>query len=73
MCLGDSITYNTLGRGDPTWPDLLEEMLRRERIDVEVINASMPDNNIQNLIDRFEREYISFRPDFLILYKGYRS
>jgi lysophospholipase L1-like esterase len=71
MCLGDSITFGTF-TSPINWPNLLEKKLKSRNLDVEVINASTPGNTYTQLITRFESEYIEFKPDILLIYKGFR-
>jgi len=71
MCLGDSITFGIL-TPPHNWPAFLEEMLRDEGLDVEVINAAFPGNSLPSIINRFESEYLDFGPDILLVYKGFR-
>lgn len=71
MCLGDSITFGTFS-APHNWPNFLEEKLRIEGLDVEVINTAIPGNSFIQLIERFEKEYLNFRPDIVIIYKGFR-
>ena len=72
MCLGDSVTFGTF-TPPYNWPNFLEEIIRSKGIDVEVINASTPGNTYTQLVERFEEEYIEFKPDILLIYKDFRS
>lgn len=72
LCLGDSITFGTLSPSY-NWPNFLEQMLINENYDAEVINAAMPGNTFTQLVNLFETEYVKFKPDILIIYKGFRS
>jgi len=72
MCLGDSVTFGTFS-APYNWPRFLQSILRANKVDAEVINASMPGNTYTQLVDLFEKEYIGFRPDILLIYKDFRS
>jgi lysophospholipase L1-like esterase len=72
LCLGDSITFGTL-TAPYNWPNYLEQMLIDRKYDAEVINASMPGNTFTQLVNLFEAEYVKFKPDIIIIYKGFRS
>ncbi len=72
MCLGDSVTFGVLTY-PYNWPNFLEDMLRSEGIDAEVINAATPGVTYSQIVKRFEAEYIEFRPDILIIYKDFIS
>lgn len=71
ICLGDSITFGTY-ISPYNWPNYLEQMLREKNIDAEVINTAIPGNNYTQLVQRFEKEYLEFKPDIVIIYKGFR-
>lgn len=72
MCLGDSVTFGVFTYPH-NWPNFLEDMLKSEGIDAEVINAATPGVTYSQIVKRFEAEYIEFRPDILIIYKDFIS
>lgn len=72
LCLGDSITFGTF-TPPYNWPNLLEKMLRDKGVDAEVINAAFPGNDYPQIIKRFETEYVQFKPDIVLIYKGFNS
>lgn len=71
LCLGDSITFGTF-TPPHNWTNYLEEALKSDGLDAEVINASFPGNNYSQIIKRFENEYLDFSPDIVIIYKDFR-
>jgi len=71
MCIGDSVTFGT-STWPVSWPGLLEEKLKSRGLDAEVINASFPGNSLPQIISRFEKEHIKFRPKYLLFIKEFR-
>jgi lysophospholipase L1-like esterase len=77
VALGESTTFGfTLQEADLPWPDLLEQLIR-ERLHphrpVEVINAGMPDWDLQANLGRLPTQILPLHPDMIISYHGYNG
>lgn len=70
MCLGDSVTFGSVSY-PYNWPNFLEQILQSKGFDIEVINTAMPGNTYSDIVKRFEAEYLEFKPDIVIMYKGF--
>lgn len=66
LCLGDSQTMGLIPY-PKTWPGLLEENLRGRGLNVKVINAGVALNNHSQIINRFEKEYLAFKPRIILI------
>jgi lysophospholipase L1-like esterase len=66
LCLGDSGTYGQFVNDDETVTAYLEEFLRREHRDVEVVNAGVPGTTIIDQVQFLQRSMV-IDPDLVII------
>ncbi len=74
VALGESTTFGlTLDPTDRPWPELLEQIIR-DRLEpdrpVQVINAGIPGNTLEENLARWSRDILPLKPDLLISYHG---
>lgn len=65
VCLGDSITY-----GWPWGPEISWTSLLAEKIDADIINRGIPGNTTSQMLDRFEKAVLKFKPSHVIIMGG---
>ncbi|MCZ6675152.1 MAG: GDSL-type esterase/lipase family protein [Verrucomicrobia bacterium] len=68
VCLGGSTTYGTTA--STAYPAFLEELLREEGIEAEVINAGVPGWTSRESRINFELRVLPLDPDLVIIYHG---
>jgi len=67
LVLGDSFTWGIGLEVEETLPKQLERLLRRERPDLEVINASIPGQNTTHELATLREKGLRYEPDMVVL------
>jgi len=70
--LGDSNTLGGLGKNDPSWPTYLEDLLRRENNDIQIINAGVYGYSSFQGLRRFQQA-LKFQPDLVLISFGWND
>ena len=70
--LGDSNTLGGLGENDPSWPKYLEDLLRRENNEIQVINAGVYGYSSFQGLRRFHQA-LKFQPDLVLISFGWND
>jgi len=65
VCLGDSITY-----GWPWGPEISWTSMLAEKIDADIINRGIPGNTTSQMLDRFDKSVLKFKPSYVIIMGG---
>jgi len=73
LALGDSCTFGVGVDNDETWPALLQEMLRENGLDVEVINAGVPGYTAFQGLRFLKERGIELRPDLVVVCFGFND
>ena len=67
MCLGDSVTFGWGVSEEQSYPRILEDILTRDGLDVEVINAGVPAMKPVHIVKWAQRNLKSFQPDLILI------
>jgi lysophospholipase L1-like esterase len=73
VCLGESSTFGYHNADTETYPFLLQELLTRAQLPVQVINAGFPYYNSGSIVSLFNAEILAYQPDLITLYAGYND
>ena len=69
LCLGDSLTYGYGLRRRETWPYLLQEKLKSEGMEIQIINKGISGDTTSGMLFRFQSA-LEENPDLLFLMGG---
>jgi lysophospholipase L1-like esterase len=73
VCLGESSTFGYRNRDDETYPVYLQQLLDRDGVRGEVINAGFPYYNSASILSLLKNEILTYSPDLITLYAGYND
>lgn len=73
ICLGGSSTFGFRDSDVGTYPFLLQKLLRKEGLKVEVINAGFPYYNTGSIVSLLKEELLNYKPDLITLYAAYND
>ena len=70
VCLGGSTTWGHRLPQEDTWPAILEEMLRRDGYDIEIINAARPYYTTAHSLGNYCLQMRHYDPDVVVIMHG---
>jgi lysophospholipase L1-like esterase len=73
VCIGDSNTFGWNNRYHNSYPALLEDNLRSEKIEASVINCGIGGETIKDGINRIEKDVLFFKPELAIINFGFND
>lgn len=73
FCSGGSTTACDCNHDDETWPARLEQYLRDNQYDVEVVNAGVQGWYSYQELLRFKNEIATYQPDIVLLHQGWNE
>ena len=67
LAIGDSFTYGLRLRAEHSWPKLTEALLRKEGLDIEVLNGGRPGTDTATQLALFTDYSSLYRPDTVVI------
>ncbi len=77
VAIGESTTFGaTISKNDIPWPAILEKQISEKmdcEVDIEVINAGVESYNLENNLNRLQKDVLPLQPDMIISYHGFNG